>query len=90
MRILQVIGTHLIRPPLLWDEIEDGKQYAVIDTTDAGDWVIKFEVVDKSNSYYRVLAQSARVFENSFEASEFINALRSLTEGKTNEKTNQN
>ncbi len=84
------VGKKVIEPPLRWEVLEDGKEYAIVDTTDAGDWAIKFEKINKSNSYYRVLAQSARVFENSFDASEFINALRSLTEGKTNEKTNQN
>lgn len=83
-----IIGKFAVTPPLLWDEIEDGKQYAVIDTTDAGDWAIKFETVDKSNRYYWVLAQAARIFKTSLEASEFINALESL--GGKNAKTNKN
>lgn len=83
-----VVGNFTIAPPLLWEEIKDGKEYAVIDTTDAGDWAIKFERINKSNRYYWVLAQAARIFANSLEASKFIEAIQSL--GEKNEKTNQN
>ncbi|VEI47005.1 Uncharacterised protein [Actinobacillus equuli] len=80
-----IVGKKVIEPPLRWEELEDGKEYAIVDTTDAGDWAIKFEKINKSNSYYMVLAKSARIFADSFEASEFINAIQSL--GEENGKT---
>ncbi|AKO46053.1 hypothetical protein [[Haemophilus] ducreyi] len=73
-----IIGKFAVTPPLLWDDIEDGNEYAVIDTTDAGDWCVRMQKIDKSNRYFFVLAQSARVFDNTVEASEFIHALEAL------------
>lgn len=73
-----LIGSYAITPPLTWEEIEDGKEYAVIDTTDAGDWCVKLEKFNKDNGYFWTLVQSARVFENTVEAGEFIEALTAL------------
>lgn len=73
-----LVGSYVVVPPLLWEEIEDGKEYAVIDTTDAGDWCVKMQTIDKSNRYYFVLAQSARVFDNTVDAGGFIEALEYL------------
>lgn len=73
-----LIGNYAVVPPLLWEEIEDGKEYAVIDTTDAGDWCVKMQTIDKSNSYYKVVAQSGRIFDNAVDAGGFIETMEYL------------
>ena len=83
-----LVGSYAVVPPLLWEEIEDGKEYAVIDTTDAGDWCVKMQKIDKSNRYFFVLTKSGRVFDNTVEAGEFIESLEYLG-GKKCEKWQQ-